>query len=326
MTTPMLADRRRSKAEDDFADALIRGLSQPNKSIPSRFFYDAHGSVLFEQITELPEYYLTRTEIDILTGHAPDMARFAGPRATLVEIGSGSSRKTEILLAALERPEAYVPLDIDPSALAAAAARLRARFPDLAIRPIVADFREAAELDLGRRAGNRVGFFPGSTIGNCTPDEATHLLAGLARLLGRDSRLILGIDLRKPAEDVLPAYDDAEGVTAAFNRNLLARANRDLGADFDVSAFRHVVTYDEAEGRLDMWLESTVAQEVHVRGRTFRFTAGERIHTEHSHKYDIRSFAALAGHAAWEIVDHWTDADERFAVLALMHAPSGSQG
>jgi dimethylhistidine N-methyltransferase len=309
-------------ADEDYAKALVAGLAARQKSIPSRFFYDARGSALFERITELPEYYPTRTEIAILRAQASAMADFAGPSAVLVEPGSGSSRKTEILIAALERPSAYVPIEISADAVAAATARLTQRFPHLSIKPIVGDMRRLSRLPVEEPSSRRVGCFPGSTLGNFGPDEAAAFLDRLGRLLGPDSRLILGIDLAKAPDVILRAYDDNAGITEAFNKNLLVRANHALGADFDITTFRHAVTYDSEAARLDMWLESTRDQDVHLGDRQFRFRTGERIHTEHSHKYDRRRIMELAGAAHWHLAAWWTDPEQTFAVVGLRRAGS----
>jgi len=307
-------------ADDDYAEALATGLAGRQKSIPSRFFYDARGSALFERITELPEYYPTRTEIAILRTEASAMGAFAGPAAVLVEPGSGSSRKSEILIAALERPSAYVPIEISADAVAAATARLTQRFPRLSIKPIVGDMRRLSRLPVEEPSSRRIGFFPGSTLGNFRPEEAIAFLDRLGRLLGPGSRLILGIDLAKAPDVILRAYDDAAGITEAFNKNLLVRANHTLGADFDITMFRHVVTYDAEAARLDMWLESTRKQEVYLSDRLYRFRTGERIHTEHSHKYDRKRIIKLASAAAWDLTVWWTDRHETFAVAGLRRA------
>jgi dimethylhistidine N-methyltransferase len=309
-----------SHADQEYAEALSDGLAARPKSIPSRFFYDARGSALFERITELPEYYPTRTEVGILEAEAAAIGAFAGPSAVLVEPGSGSSRKTEIVIASLTKPSAYVPIEISPAALEAAVTRLSERFQTLRLEPIVGDMRRLPRLPVESPPARRVGFFPGSTLGNFRPEDAIVFLDRFGRLLGPGSRLILGIDLAKEPQTILRAYDDAAGITDAFNKNLLVRANRTLGADFDISAFRHVVTYEEPAARLDMWLESTRDQQVRLRDRVFRFRTGERIHTEHSHKYDRRRIIDLTGAARWDLAAWWTDRNEAFAVVGLRRA------
>lgn len=300
-----------------FAAALIAGLSRREKSIPCRFFYDAEGSRLFEAITELPEYYPTRTEMEILRAHAVDLAALAPPGAVLIEFGSGSSTKTELLLAETDGLFAYVPIDISAAALDEACARIEERFSSLRVMPVVGDFSQPLLLPDELADRPRVGFFPGSTIGNLTESEAVGLLTSMRAILGADGALIIGADLKKDVRTLISAYDDAQGVTAAFNLNLLHRANRELGANFDVDAFAHLATYDVRHGRIDMHLVSRIAQVAHVQGHQFRFAAGERIHTEHSHKYDLDGFKDLARRAGWRSQSAWTDAQSLFSVHVL---------
>ena len=304
----------------DFADALIAGLSARQKSIPCRFFYDAAGSELFEQITELPEYYPTRTETAILRDRAAGIAAGIARGTVLIEFGSGSSLKTELLLAEMAELSAYVPIDISDAALRAAQARIEMRFPSLRVLPVFGDFSRPLGLPPEIGGAPRLGFFPGSTIGNLTEGQAVELLANMRRILGTNGRLIIGADLKKDVRRLLAAYDDAAGVTAAFNLNLLRRANRELGADFDVEGFDHLATYDVRHGRIDLHLVSQAEQTVHILGRRFRFAAGERIHTEHSHKYDVEGFRALARRAGWQPQDMWTDAERLFSVHVLSAA------
>lgn len=302
------------EAASDFAKSLVAGLSAPKKSIPCRFLYDAAGSELFERITELSEYYPTRTEAKILRERATEIARGAAPGNVLIEFGSGSSVKTELLLAEMQDLFAYVPIDISPAALGDARARIAKRFPDLTVLPLCGDFSKPLELPAEIEGHPRLGFFPGSTIGNLTATAAVSLLANMAAILGKGARLIIGVDLKKDVRRLIRAYDDAEGVTAAFNLNVLKRANRELDADFDVDQFDHLATYDERHGRVDLYLVSQAEQTVNVLGETIDFAAGERIHTEHSHKYDIEGFHALAARAGWQPVETWTDADRLFSV------------
>ena len=304
-------------AHDDFARAVIEGLSQRRKSLPCRFFYDARGSALFEEITELPEYYPTRTEAAILAAHAADLAAGFAAGGVIVEFGSGSSRKTEILLAEMPRIAAYVAIDVSPSALADAQARLRRRFPQVPMVPIAGDFSRPIALpkDLAERP--KLGFFPGSTIGNFLPADACALLANMGRVLGPDGRLVIGADLKKDLRILLPAYNDAAGVTAAFNLNLLQRINNELGGDFDLRRFFHQARYNEAEGRIEMHIVSRVAQKVTVLGHRFAFDAGETIHTENSHKYTIRQFGEMARAAGWTTRNVFTDAEHLFSVHDL---------
>ena len=305
------------EVDSDFASALFDGLSAPEKSIPCRFLYDAAGSTLFEKITELPEYYPARTETEILRKYASDIALDTPPGAVLIEFGSGSSLKTELLLAKMRDLYAYVPIDISDAALRGARARIEERFPDLRVLPLRGDFAQPIPM-LPEVAGRpRLGFFPGSTIGNLENAAAIELLANMARMLGANGRLVIGADLKKDERRLIAAYDDAAGVTAAFNLNLLKRANRELGADFDVSQFDHLAEYDGGRGRIEIYLVSQAEQTVELLGRRFHFAAGERVHTEHSHKYDIEGFQALAARAGWRPVQVWTDRDRLFSVHVL---------
>jgi dimethylhistidine N-methyltransferase len=303
--------------EDDFAAAVLDGLSRPRKTLPCRFFYDARGSELFEEITQLPEYYPTRTETAILEAHAAEMADGVPDGGVLVEFGSGSSLKTEILLRQLPQLGAYVCVDVSESALMAAQARLAARFSTLDVRPVVGDFSRAVAFPADLAERPKTGFFPGSTIGNLTPAEAVRLLEVFGRCLAPGGRLIVGADLKKDARLLHMAYNDARGVTAAFNLNLLARVNRELAGTFDLAAFRHEAVYNPREGRIEMYLMSTRRQVVGVLGRPFRFGAGERIHTENSYKYSIGQFQDLARSAGWQPLRVWTDRDNLFSVHEL---------
>lgn len=304
---------------DDFSRAVIEGLGRPDKSLPCRYFYDAEGSALFEAITDLPEYYPTRTETAVLAEHAREMAANTPKGAVLVEFGSGSSRKTEILLAAMRDLAAYVPIDVSGDALAEAKERLRTRFPKLRVIPVTGDFGAPLRLPSDLEHAPRVGFFPGSTIGNFTPEEACDLLA-LMRLQLAGGSLIIGFDLRKDLSVLLPAYNDAAGVTAAFNLNLLARINRELGGDFDMRAFRHEAVWNQAASRIEMHLVSRKAQEVCAAGRRFHFAEGERIHTESSHKYEAQAFARLAEKAGWRVAREWRDPRGWFCIQELAGA------
>jgi dimethylhistidine N-methyltransferase len=303
---------------DDFADAVIDGLSASPKTLPCQYLYDARGSELFEAITDLPEYYPTRTETAILNAYAADIAHRVPDGAILVEFGSGSSRKTELLLAEMLDLAAYVPIDVSDSALAGAKQRLEARFPALHVHPIVGNFNDeiAYPSDLASRP--KVGFFPGSTIGNLTPSDARELLAGMAHALGPEGRLIIGVDLKKDPQKLIAAYNDAAGVTAAFNLNLLTRINRELRATFDVTQFRHEALYNPREGRIEMYLVSERAQQAGIIGRSFSFAKGERIHTENSYKYTVQEFQQLAQLAGWDPQGVWTDKDSLFSVHELV--------
>jgi dimethylhistidine N-methyltransferase len=303
--------------EDDFAAAVLEGLSRPMKALPCRFFYDARGSELFEEITRLPEYYPTRTETGILQAHAAEMVEAVRAGGVLVEFGSGSSTKTEILLERLTRLGAYVCVDVSPTALEGARRRLQERFPTLDVRAIVGDFSNGLALPADLAGRPKTGFFPGSTIGNLTTAEAQRLLAAFRRVLSPKGRLIVGVDLKKDARQLVLAYNDRAGVTAAFNLNLLARINRELGGTFDPGAFAHEAVYNPREGRIEMYLDSLRDQDVRVQGRRYRFRAGERIHTENSYKYSIPQFQELARGAGWEPHRVWTDAGTLFSVHEL---------
>lgn len=308
-------------ADLEFARELLRGLRQREKAIPCRFLYDRRGSELFEQITELPEYYPTRTETKILEACVSEIRSSTPTGSLLVEFGSGSSTKTEILLSALDRLAGYVPIDISPSALEEAKERLSTRFPELSIFPVAGDFSASMTLPTEFIGTPKLGFFPGSTIGNLETAEAEHLLTNMRDILGASSRLVIGADLRKDQDVLLAAYNDAQGVTAAFNLNLLTRANRDLKANFDLSRFEHLATYDPDRGRIDMNLVSKIDQTVNVLGHEITFSKGERIHTEHSHKYEIEGFRDLARRAGWTPNRFWTDDRSYFSVHEL-HNPT----
>lgn len=301
----------------DFRDALHAGLSAPQKSIPSRFFYDARGSELFEEITRLEEYYPTRTEISILERYAASIAEDVGKGCLLVEFGSGSSRKIELLLGKMQSPAGYVPIDISPSALEAAAQRLRREYPNVWLMPVIADFSAEIELPEETPGGHRLGFFPGSTIGNLEPDGAVRLLERFRNTLGNDSTLVIGVDLQKNVDTLQAAYDDRRGVTAAFNLNLLRRANREAGARFDLQNFQHRAIYSTELGRIEMHLVSLLDHEVVVGERRYRFAKGETIHTENSYKYTVTQFQTLAARAGWHAVRTLTDEADLFSIHQL---------
>jgi L-histidine N-alpha-methyltransferase len=304
-------------AEVALRNEVLEGLAQTPKRLPCKLFYDAHGSVLFDEICRLPEYYPTRTETRILEDCAEAIAVLAGPGAEIVELGSGSSRKIRILLQALDHPAAYLPIDISREHLRHAAAQLAAAFPRLPVIAVCADYTEDFVLPEGGADGRRIAFFPGSTIGNFEPHEASRFLSRLARLVGPGGGLVIGVDLPKDRAILERAYDDAAGVTAEFNLNILRRLNRELGADFDLDAFKHVALWNEAESRIEMHLESRSAQTVRVAGRRFAFAAGERIHTENSYKYSFDTFCRIARRAGFTPRRTWTDSDELFSVHFL---------
>ena len=303
--------------DTDFAREVVQGLSAADKTLPCRFFYDEVGSELFENITRTRDYYPTRTEAGILRSHARTLMQGSAD-AVLVEFGSGSSLKTELLLAQAPDLRAYVPIDVSPSALAGAARRLHERFPRLRVTPVVADFTAAASLPEADGDAARIGFFPGSTIGNFSPAGAKNLLVTMHQTLGNEARLIVGVDLRKDPSRLIAAYNDDEGVTAAFNLNLLARINRELGGTFNLQFFRHEALWNATAGRVEMYLVSDRAQTIDILGRSFSFADGERIHTENSHKYSPAGFAALALTAGWTAgSEPYRDPEGLFAVYDL---------
>lgn len=310
------ASRIAPRRDDEFLNAVWEGLSAPQKALPCRYLYDARGSELFEQITRLPEYYPTRAELALLDEHGAEIASLFPRGGALIEFGSGSSRKTIPLLKAVPQLRSYIPLDISEDALYPAAERARKVLPGLAVCPVLADFTQPVTLPVSARSAPRIGFFPGSTIGNFTRQEAVRFLSAARSTLGEGSHFIIGVDLQKPLDVLLPAYDDASGVTAAFNLNLLARINRELDADFAISAFRHRAVFNAQEGRVEMHIVSQAAQSVSVAGRTFSFREGEHIHTENSHKYTLEGFAELAGRAGWTVERVWSG-EGHFALFAL---------
>jgi L-histidine N-alpha-methyltransferase len=304
------------RTNEQFLADVLAGLSRSQKRLPSKYFYDAAGSRLFDRITELAEYYPTRTELAIMRTHAGAMAARCGPRCLLIELGAGSLFKVRLLIDRLDRPAGYVPVDMSGDHLRGAAKELAGDYPGLGVYPVVADFTRSFEAPLVP-AARRVVYFPGSTIGNFDPCEADELLGRVARLVGPGGGLLLGLDLRKETAVLERAYDDARGVTAAFNRNLLVRINRELGADFDPAAFRHRAFYNRERARIEMHLVSATDQWVRVGDATFAFNAGESIHTENSYKYDLIDFARRATKCGLRAEATWTDANRHFAVLFL---------
>ncbi len=309
---------RSSPADDDFAASVLAGLSKPRKTLPCRFFYDARGSELFEEITRLPEYYLTNAEVSILETFATEMLESEADDSILVEFGSGSSWKTEILIERSPHLRSYVPIDVSISALTEAKTRLAQRFPHLEIRPLLGDFMKQVIFPIDIAGHQKFGFFPGSTIGNFTPLDATKLLKLMRRAVSAGGRMIIGVDLKKDVRRLLHAYNDDQGVTAAFNINLLRRINHELDGNFELSAFRHEATYNPFEGRIEMRLVSLKDHDAIILGRRFRFFAGEDIHTESSHKYTIDEFRQLACFAGWTPRRVWTDKASLFSVHELV--------
>jgi dimethylhistidine N-methyltransferase len=309
MTDKALAVALPEPQADGFAEEMLAGLSRAPKEIACKYFYDRAGSHLFERICALPEYYQTRTELALLAAHAAEIAGLIGPDAEIVEFGAGSLRKVRILLDAA-RPAAYLPLDISGDYLGTVVRRLSADYPALALRPLVADFTRPLQIPGEAR---RAGFFPGSTIGNFRPDAALALLRRMRGALNGGG-LLIGVDLVKDPARLHAAYNDAAGVTAAFNRNLMARANRELGADFDVNGFAHYAPYNPAAQRIEMYLVSQKRQSVRLGGRRFDFAAGEPVHTEDSHKYTIESFREMAAHAGFVPRAVWSDSERLFSI------------
>lgn len=303
-----------------FKADLLAGLAARPRHIPCKYLYDQRGSQLFERICELPEYYLTRAELALLDHHGAAIARLCGTGTRLVEFGSGSSRKVRRLLPLL-RPAQYVPVDVSHAFLHAEARGLAGDFPWLAVTPVCADFTRPFALPPGPRGGRRVvGFFPGSTIGNFPPDEALAFLRRVRPVLGHDGLMLVGVDTRKDAATLHAAYNDRAGVTAAFTLNLLARANRELGADFDLDGFEHRARYRPGEGRVVIELVSRREQAARVDGVRFRFAAGEAVHVEDSYKYAPDEFQALARAAGYRPLCVWQDPKARFSMHALASA------
>jgi dimethylhistidine N-methyltransferase len=300
---------------EEFRRAVRDGLSGRPRAIPAKFLYDARGSALFDEICELPEYYLTRTETEILKQRAAEIGRRAGPGCALIEFGSGSSVKSRLLIEALPKLALYAPIDISREHLDATAAQLRRDYPRLKVEPVCADFM--GPVPPIESKGRRLGFFPGATIGNLTPKEATAFLRNVRALVGDDGALVLGADLKKDPQRLHDAYNDSAGVTAAFTLNLLRRMNRELHATFDLSAFAHEAFYDEVEGRIEIYFRSLEQQAVTVAGQRFEFAAGERVHTEYSYKYDAVDLAGLAESGGFRLAETWTDPERLFAVAYL---------
>lgn len=315
---PRFAFHDRLPDTGSFLDDVIAGLSLPRKALAPKYFYDERGCELFEAICRAPEYYLTRAETRLMREQASAMARRLGPRCMVIEHGCGSGQKTRILLEALE-PAAYVPIDIAREQLRETAAGIARDFPGLPVMAFCADYLLPLALPEieGIPARRKVVYFPGSTIGNLTPAEAAVFLGNVWRLVGPGGGLLIGVDLKKDAARLNAAYNDREGITAEFNLNLLARINRELGADFDLAAFRHQAFYSDPPGRIEMHLLSLRDQQVSIGGRVIRFRAGETVHTENSCKYSVAGFSALAGGAGFEPVECWTDAERLFAVHYL---------
>lgn len=308
-------------SRETFLDDVLAGLARPQKSIPPKYFYDEPGCRLFEAICELPEYYLTRTETAILSECAAEIAHFVGPDAQLIEFGSGTQAKTRIMIEALQTP-LYIPVDIADDTLRASSAELAKLFPRLNVVGVCADYTRPLALPefAGAPVRRKAVFFPGSTIGNFTPDEALVFLKHARSVAGKGGVLLVGVDLKKDKAVLDAAYDDARGVTAQFNLNLLHRINRELGGDFQMQRFCHKAFYDPALGRIEMHLESLHSQIVHIAGRRFDFACGETIHTEISCKYSIAEFQEMGKRAGFRPEKVWTDPQQLFSVHGMVAA------
>ena len=326
MTPVQALARRAAPASSEFETDLLEGLARSPRAIAPKYFYDARGSALFDRICELPEYYPTRTELAILAQHAFEIAALIGPHADLVEFGAGSLTKVRLLIDALDAQDArprYVPIDISGEHLEASAAKLRQRYDGLEVLPVAADYTQPFALPRPAPDSRRVGFFPGSTLGNFMPEEALRFLEQAARLL-RGGSLLIGVDLVKDPSVLHAAYNDAQGITARFNLNLLQRANDELGADFDTDAFVHHAPYNPVLRRIEMHLISRKRQTVKVGGQSFVFEEGETLHTENSHKFTVEGFRALARRAGFRPGPVWTDPEQLFS-LHWLHAPAALQ-
>ncbi len=302
--------------KENFRDEVLDGLSKSPRQLPYKFFYDQRGAQLFQEICDLPEYYITRTEIEILRLHGADMAKALGPQVELIGLGTGAGTKTRILLEELHNPAVYVPIDISKEQLEKSSARFREMFPTLQVLPVCVDYLEPFELPLPRRLSSQSTiYFPGSTIGNFEPETASEFLARLVDLAGDGGGLLIGVDLQKDRDVLERAYNDAAGVTAQFNKNLLVRINRELEADFDLNRWQHHAIYSPSEGRIEIYLISDNEQTVHIGAREFQFRAGEEILTEYSYKHTIAGFIELARQAGFHFEQVWTDDARWFGVF-----------
>lgn len=309
-----LVDKDSNGVSQAFKEDVLAGLRQDQKAVPARWLYDDAGSQLFEDITQLPEYYPTRAETEILKARGAEFAEQIGSGRAVVEFGSGSSAKTPLLLSAIE-PSAYVPLDISGDFLRASAEQLSTKFPGLAVYPVEADFMRTVDLPEEVRALPKLGFFPGSTIGNMVARTSVDLLRSMRETLGEGAKLLIGMDLIKSRKILVPAYDDAAGVTAQFNLNLLHRINRELGGDIPVDALRHEARWVDEFARIEMHLVASEDISFSVAGEEFSMRAGESIHTENSHKFSRRTSYTLLLAGGWTPVSRWMDEKERFSLV-----------
>ena len=307
----------------DFQESVVEGLSQTPKQLACKFFYDETGLDLFGKICETEEYYVTRTELALLREIGPEIAALAGPSRTVIELGSGSDLKIRLLLDALDRPAQYVPIDISPVHLRESAQAVAADYPAIRVGAVCADFTAPMSMPddaIQATGGARLGFFPGSTIGNFAPDAAESFLRGVRPLLGSDGALLIGVDLQKDTDRLDRAYNDAAGYTAAFNLNILHRIAAELDASIDPEAFEHYAFYNQSEGRIEMHVRSRKTQTLRIGPTQFDIAAGELIHTENSYKYTLDGFAALAAAAGYQSAAQWTDADDLFSIHYLTAA------
>jgi L-histidine Nalpha-methyltransferase len=300
----------------DFLADVVAGLSSDPRTIPCKYFYDERGAALFQKICELPEYYVTRTEIDILDRHRADIASQLGPSVELIGLGTGAGTKTRILIEALEHPAVYIPVDISEKQLRESAALFRKIFPKLQILPVCADYLQPVKLPSpNKKPARNIVYFPGSTIGNFEPGEAVEFLRRIANVCRGGGGLLIGVDLKKDRQVLEAAYNDSAGVTAEFNLNLLERINRELGANFDLDQWRHRAIYNSNAGRIEMHLISETDRFVHLNEHKFHFRRGEKIITEFSYKYTPHEFATLAAKAGFKFVRMWTDDARLFGVF-----------
>ena len=307
-----------------FRRDVLAGLSAPQKTLPCKYLYDENGARLFEAICESEEYYLTRTELSILEQNIDEIVALLGPKANLVDLGSGNSLKTRLLLDHLDQPASYSPVDVAHPQLLETSARLAHAYPGLVVEPICADYTRQFTLPPPpARSGATTFFFPGSTIGNFEPEDAVDFLQRIARLCGPADGLLVGTDLKKSARTLNAAYNDAQGVTAQFNLNLLARINRELQGGFDLERFQHLAFYNTSAGRIEMHLVSRRQQTVRVDGHRFAFAKRESVVTEHSYKYTLGQFLRLAARAGFKVARHWSDERRRFSVQYLIPRHSG---
>ena len=302
----------------EFLSDVLSGLGSNPKTLKPKYFYDQRGAELFAQICKTPEYYPTRMETGILKDNAKEISAAIGPGAGLIEYGSGTLEKVKILLDNLVSPSALIPIDISSEQLSLAAASIQSEYPDLPVFPVVADFTKEIKLPISNHLKNRrVGFFPGSTIGNFEPNKAVEFLASVYQTLGKNGSLLIGFDLKKNIETLVSAYDDAEGITAAFNKNILVRINNELQANFNIDAFNHLARYNESNGRVEMHLESLEEQTALINGKLFQFHLGETIHTENCYKFTIEEFKNLAVSSGFHPKRYWTDDQGYFSVMLL---------